>query len=653
MLGLIGDLDYRFFSVSCSQGVGLWNKNLMEPASYLSSIHHSGSARYVTPGIPRLGEPVTIRLRTAVTPHIQQVLLRTAPDGEQRYLPLQPSGSGAAGSCTWWHVQLPITMPVTTYRFFIVTDEGSYWYNAAGLHPFNPPDVNDFKLLASYQAPTWLKDAVFYQIFPDRFADGDPSNNVGEAEYEYAGFKARARRWGEPPLTGSRAAMLEFYGGDLRGIMDHLDYIADLGANALYLNPIFTAYSNHRYDVTDYFSVDPHLGGNQALAELRSALTRRDMHYILDIVPNHCGYMHPWFLAALSDPAAPTAEYFTFHQHPHAYETWLGVPLLPKLNYSSASLRQVMYAGDSSVFRHWLRPPFSADGWRIDVANMLARQGADQLGIEVGRGIRQAVKTENPQAYLMGENFYDATPQLQGDCWDGVMNYAGFALPLRDWLGPVSVYVPGQAELINTGRAISTQALVDSWMAFRAGIPWVVAAQQYNLIGSHDTPRALSLLGGSLPLYRLVVALLFTFPGVPGIYYGDEIGLGGGQGLVSRQCMSWDASTWDLDLHAYFKTLVSLRRTSPALQEGGFQVIYCDDDSLLFQRDALDETVLVAARRGADTRPAGPIPVSHAAIPDGIRFTELFSRQQAIVENGFFPLPALPPGAQVWVARFK
>ncbi len=621
----------------------------MEQPTYLSSIHHSGSSRYVSPNLPHLGEAVAIHLRTAVTPHIQQVLLRTAPDGEQHFGALHPAGRGTAEACQWWTISLPITMPVTSYRFLIITDEGGYWYNAAGLHAFNPTDAEDFKLLADFKAPAWIKQVVFYQIFPDRFADGDPSNNVRDSEYEYAGYKARARGWGEPPTTNGRAAMVEFYGGDLAGIITHLDYIADLGANAIYLNPIFTAYSNHRYDVTDYFSVDPHLGGNPALVDLRQALTEQGMHYILDIVPNHCGILHPWFQAALADPTAPTADYFTFRKHPDDYETWLGVRTLVKLNYRSAALREVMYAGSGAVFRHWLRPPYSADGWRIDVANMLACQGADQLAMDVGRGIRQAVKAENPDTYLMGENFFDATPQLQGDCWDGVMNYAGFSIPLRDWLGPVNIFVPGQTHQISTSSALTTQALVESWTAFRAGIPWVVATQQFNLIGSHDTPRALSLLEGNHDLYRLVVALLFTYPGVPCVYYGDEIGLGVGQGMNSRQCMSWDPSSWDMNLHAYFKALIHLRSTSAALMDGGFQVLYTDENTLVFQRDSDEQTILVAARRGTQARPAGPIPVYHGAIPDGTEFIEQFTRQKAFVQAGNFPLPVLSPGAQVWV----
>ncbi|MFZ2096127.1 MAG: alpha-amylase family glycosyl hydrolase [Anaerolineales bacterium] len=622
----------------------------MENPNSLSSIHHSGSSRYVFPILPRLGDVVTIRLRTSVTAVIQQILLRTCPDGEQLYIPLQPEKSDQSDVCCWWRASLQINNPVTAYRFLIISDNGTHWYNGSGLHAFNPTDAEDFRLLADFQAPDWLKQSVFYQIFPDRFADGDPTNNVKDGEYEYFGYKARARHWGEPPAIGSRAAMVEFYGGDLAGIISHLDYLEDLGVNALYLNPIFTAFSNHRYDVTDYFSVDPHLGGNQALVALRQALTERSMRYILDIVPNHCGIMHPWFQAALKDAAAPTAEYFTFHKHPDDYATWLGVRALVKLNYRSAALREVIYAGQDSVFRHWLRPPFSADGWRIDVANMLARQGADQLGMEVSRGIRQAVKAENPQAYLMGENFFDASHHLQGNSWDGVMNYSGFALSLRDWLNPVRIFVSGQAQWINTGNTITTQALMDGWTAFRAAIPWAIATQQFNLIGSHDTPRALSLLGGNRDMFRLVVVLLFTYPGVPSVYYGDEIGLGD-QDANPRQCMPWDQSTWDLELLSVYKTLIHLRRTSPALVDGGFQVLLVEDDTFVYQRDSDEETILVIARRGSQRRPAGLIPVWHGAIRDGTEFSELFTGQHSRVKAGKLPLPEIPPGGQVWIAR--
>ena len=625
----------------------------MNISSFLDSIHHSGSSRYVHPNQPGLGDEVRIRLRASLEAPIQQVLLRTCPDGEQLYTPMQPENITPAGVCRWWSASIHIGMPLTAYRFMIISDAATYWYNGSGLHAFNPTDAEDFRILADYQAPAWVRKSVFYQLFPDRFADGDPSNNVREGEYEYGGFPARARQWGEPPTTGSQAGMVEFYGGDLPGITNHLDYIADLGANAIYLNPVFTAFSNHRYDVTDYFSVDPHLGGNASLVDLRHALTERGMRYILDIVPNHCGILHPWFQAALADPQATTAEYFTFRKHPDDYETWMGVRTLIKLNYRSAALRNVIYAGQDSVFRHWLKPPFSADGWRIDVANMLARQGASQMGLDVGRGIRQAVKSENPEAYLMGENFFDASNQLQGDCWDGVMNYSGFGIPLASWLYHRDVFVPGQSQPIVPGNRWTTEALINSWAAFRAAIPWEIACQQFNLIGSHDTPRALSLLKGNRHLLRLAVAILFTYPGVPCIYYGDEIGLGEDQGMNSRQCMSWEPSTWDLDLQAWYKTLAHLRRTSQALVDGGFQVLLTDPDTLVFQRDTDDENILVVAYRGEHTRPSEMMPVAQGALSNGMEFEELFTQQRVSVTNGFFPLPALSQGAQVWVGRIN
>lgn len=623
----------------------------MDIPSYLDSIHHSGSSRYVHPNDPHLGGEVTIRLRTGLDAPIQRIILRTCPDGEQLFTPMQPENQARTGACRWWCATIRITMPLTSYRFLIISNEAIYWYNGSGIHSFNPTDAEDFRILADYQAPDWVRSSVFYQIFPDRFADGDPSNNVQDGEYEYAGFHSRARQWGEPPTTRSRAAMVEFYGGDLLGIINRLDYISDLGANALYLNPVFTAFSNHRYDVIDYFSVDPHLGGNAGLVDLRHALTERGMRYLLDIVPNHCGILHPWFQAALADPDAPTAEYFTFRNHPDEYESWLGVRTLIKLNYRSAALRNVMYAGSDSVFRHWLRPPYSADGWRIDVANMLARQGPDQMGLEVGRGIRQAVKNDNPQAYLMGENFFDASNQLLGDCWDGVMNYSGFEIPLGSWLYRMNVCVPGQSQPIVPGKRWTTEALVNSWSAFRAAIPWAIACQQFNLIGSHDTPRLLNLLKGNRLLLRLAVALLFTYPGVPCIYYGDEIGLGADLGMDSRQCMSWDPSTWDLDLRAWYKTLARLRRTSQALMHGGYQVLFIDPDTLVYQRDTDEEIVLVIASRDEQTRPPGLVPVAQGAIPDGVEFEELFTHQRVSVTNGFFPIPAMSQGAQVWVAR--
>ncbi len=356
------------------------------------SVHHDGSPRYVVTRKDSSGTGVTLRLRAGLDAPIEHVFLRTYPDGEQDLAPMRLVSMDAIDR--WWEVEYRLSMPSTNYRFFLITSEGGWWLTAAGMVRHNPTDATDFKILARHHSPSWLQGSVFYQIFPDRFADGDPSNNVRSAEYLRYGKPVVARSWGERP--NPKTGGTEFFGGDLQGIVQHLDYLEELGVSALYLTPIFTAPSNHKYDVADYKQVDPHFGGDAALLALRQVLDERGMRLMLDIVPNHCGVTHPWFLAAQADPTAQTAEFFTFHRRPDDYESWLGVRSLPKLNYRSERLREVMYAGQDSIMRYWLRPPFRADGWRIDVANMLARQGESQLGHKIGRGIRRAVKAESP-----------------------------------------------------------------------------------------------------------------------------------------------------------------------------------------------------------------------------------------------------------------
>ncbi|GAB4450172.1 MAG: maltodextrin glucosidase [Chloroflexi bacterium OHK40] len=609
--------------------------------TWTSSIHHDGSPVYVrATGV--VGERASIRLRTATDAPVEAVYLRSCPDGEQSIIPMAPAG--ADGVCRWWEAAIPLAMLRTGYRFLLRTQDGTLWYNAAGPVAHYPTDANDFKLLAAYHAPAWVRDAVFYQIFPDRFADGDPANNVRDGQYRYGGRPVRARPWGALPTKqdGTR----EFFGGDLQGIADRLDYLADLGVSALYLNPIFLAPSSHKYDVADYERIDPHLGGEAGLAALRAALDERGMRLILDIVPNHCGATHPWFVAAQADPQAPSAEFFTFRQHPHDYESWLGVRSLPKLDYRSERLRELMYAGEDAIMRRWLRPPYRIDGWRIDVANMLGRQGPLDLGHKLGRGIRRAVKAENPEAYLLGEHFFDGTPHLQGGELDATMNYQGFTFPVWQWLGSHTIAAGGPPWA--DPRPMPTAAMAAQWAAFRAAIPWQIATQQFNLLGSHDTPRLRHILGGDVALVRVAIALLFTYPGVPCVYYGDEIGLDGAGDPDCRRTMPWDPVVWDQALRSYVQRLARLRREAPALRWGGFQLLYAAGNTVAFQREAPEERVLVVARRAADE--LATLPVRHAGLPDGARLRDLLSGAEVVVVDGQLPLSALP-GAGALILR--
>ncbi len=600
------------------------------PLHWTAGLHHDGSALYVSNPLPTQDEVVTLRLRAPLGAPIRAVFLRTAPDGEEFLEALRPDRE--EGVCAWWVGELKMTMPSLPYRFKIMSDEGAYWLTAMGVSRADAPDWFDFKLLADFSAPRWLEDAIFYQVFPDRFHNGDPGNDVPAGlSWGRHGFKTQQRDWGEDPLPWASAGSLDYYGGDLAGVMQKLDYLQDLGVNSLFLNPIFTAYSNHRYDIADYHHVDPYLGGDQALIDLRRALDDRQMRLILDVTPNHCGFRNVWFLEAQANRAAPTADFFTFTHHPDEYETWLGHKSLVKLNYRSYRLREAMYRASDSVLRRWLHEPYRIDGWRLDVANMTARQGMTQLAHEVWRELRQVVKHDNPDAYLFGENFFDGTPHLQGDELDATMNYQGFTIPLWRWLRGLET---ASSDRWIDHTPLPAEALAEQWTRFRAAVPWAVARQQFIQLGSHDTPRILTIAGGDKALLKLASTLLLTFPGVPCIYYGDEIGMEGTDDPDNRRCMRWDEATWDTDLRNHYKGLIELRRNAPALRRGGFQMIHAEGGLLAYLRQSPEQRLLVVGWRGPEWLPPTLLPVRHAGIADGARLVDLLKGRAFTVKDG-------------------
>jgi alpha-glucosidase len=597
----------------------------------------------------RIGDGVAVRVRTSAGSGVERVLLRTVPDGEQTFTEMRRVGEGAAW--TWWEASLELREPVVGYRFLVVTAAGIRWLNGTGLHAATPVDAFDFRLLAGYEAPGWLDGAIVYQIFPDRFAPGGGEASAAAIRSQVErvqalGLPGAARAWDEPPSQG-REALFEFYGGDLDGIVSRLGHLQALGVTAIYLNPIFESVSNHGYDCVDYEHVAARLGGDAALARLRAATAERGMRLILDIAPNHLGAHHPWFLAAQADATAPTAEYFAFLDHPHEYESWLGHKSLVKLDYRSAALKEAMYAGPDGAVRRWLREPYAIDGWRVDVANMLGRLGSSQLNGEVARGIRAAAREENPQALLIGENWFDATAQLLGDQWDAAMNYAGFTTPLLDWLTGVKLEGFGSAKAVTAGPS-STEALADTLAQFRAAVPWVIARQQLLLVGSHDTARVATVLGGDPGLLRLAFGMLLTYPGVPCVFYGDEIGLEGGDSLSARRTMPWAGEGWDWQLIAFVRLMTGHRRRLPALVSGGFQLLAVEEDCLAYARETEEDVAVVIANRGPGVRSAGSLDLSDADISDDTEMVDLVSGAMAQVQRSRLDLPEMPPGIAVW-----
>jgi alpha-glucosidase len=612
----------------------------MTSTTHLIGIHHDGSSLYVSNPSPSIGDDVHLTLRVPKSANVQAVALRTTPDGEGHHDQMTLTGEDQLSN--FWGITIKITMPVTHYRFELLLPDGLYHYNGLGISRSNMPDLFDFKLLADFQAPSWVTEAVFYQIFPDRFSNGDPAISPQDGEWSNDNHTVSLKTWDDLPSPFKENGALDFFGGDLIGIQQKLDYLQDLGITALYLTPIFPSKSNHRYNIDDFYNVDPHLGGNQALINLSNAMHERGMKLILDITPNHTSNTGEWFTSAQHDENSPYADFYTFHQRPDDYVAWLGVRTLPKLNYSSQKLRETMYAGDDSIMRHWLREPYQIDGWRLDVYNMTGRQGILQLNKEVGQGIRQAVKAENPDAYLFGEHFFDGTPHLQGDEMDATMNYHGFNIPLWRWLSGFD------HPYHNDNHLLPTEAFDEQLRNFRAPLPWIIARMQFHQLGSHDTHRILNVVNHDKTLVKVGTALLLAYVGVPCIYYGDEIGMEGARDPDNRRPMIWDDERQDHDMRAYHQHLIALRKNTPAFTDGGYQTIHAEGDIWAFMRGAYGQQVLVIGYRGGATE-ALQIPVVAGGLADGTRLKDLISGLEVDVQGGYITLNDVPHANTYWL----
>ena len=443
--------------------------------------------------------------------------------------------------------------------------------------------------------PSWVQDAIFYQIFPDRFArsERNPSANLP--------FES----WDSPPTSHG------FKGGDLYGIVEKLDYLKELGITALYLNPIFASASNHRYHTYDFYNVDPLLGGNDALRLLLDEAHKRKMHVILDGVFNHasrgfwqfhhvleCGDASPYKDWFFFDPerlvgkkhwgAYPSAhEQKLLHQEDSitaiGYRGWWNLPALPKFNTNSPAARAFLF----NVAEHWIK--FGADGWRLDVATDI---DDDSFWQE----FRNRIRKINPEAYIVAEIWHESQRWLQGDQFDAVMNY--------EVTKPCLGFFPGkhldlkvlhqQSNYYGIQQPIDAHEFANridhNLNLYKREITYV----QLNLLDSHDTPRFLSCAGGDKNALRLAWLFLFTFPGAPCIYYGDEIGIDGKHDPDCRKSFPWDEGKWDKNLFEYAKDLIALRTKSPALRRGDFTRLWSTDGTYVFAR-ALDGQSFIVA----------------------------------------------------------
>ncbi|WP_411675123.1 glycoside hydrolase family 13 protein [Cohnella faecalis] len=399
---------------------------------------------------------------------------------------------------------------------------------------------------------------MFYQIFPERFANGDPTNDPEGTE-----------QWGGKP------GLNNFFGGDLQGIIDHLEHLTSLGINAIYLNPVFEGTTNHKYDTKDYFKVDPHFGTNDKLKELVKACHERGIRVLLDAVFNHSGHTFEPFVDVMEKGASSAyADWFYVREWPltvkdgvPTYDTFGFEPIMPKLNTANTEVKEYLL----KVAKYWIEE-VGVDGWRLDVAN--------EVDHAFWREFRKTVKGVNPDAYILGEIMHEAVPWLLGDQFDAVMNYP-FTKACLDFFAHDRI---GANQLANRLAGQLTS------------YPSQVNEVAFNLLGSHDTARLLTLCEGRTERLKLATLFQFTFPGAPCIYYGDEIGMDGGHDPDCRKCMEWDPQKQNGDLLQFFKQTISLRHQYPALQDGALTFLQdqANDQNLIYERrDAQDRFVIL------------------------------------------------------------
>ncbi|MHB9144870.1 MAG: alpha-amylase family glycosyl hydrolase [Symbiobacteriia bacterium] len=586
--------------------------------------HDSRNSLYRSPfGAVPAGTPVTLRIQAAAN-DLTGAEVRLWDDGTRTasLIPMQVSGHSADGRYDYWSATVSgLSHPGLFYYHFVLQDgtRSTYYYAGSGQHgglgaPSNAVIGSDYQITVydpAYTTPKWLQNAVIYQIFPDRFNNGDKSNDPQPTEPDVYGNPIVLHNWSDLPSQPPMGS--DFFGGDLQGVLDKLDYLESLGVQVIYFNPIFQAPSNHKYDTTDYMKVDPHFGDQALFTKLTQAAARRGIHVVLDGVFNHTGSDSAYFdkysrypsVGAFESQSSPYIGWYDFSQWPNRYNAWWGFDTLPKLIYMrdgqwNQSLNDFIYEGKDSVARHWLQA--GAAGWRLDVPNEVANP--------VWPRFRQAVKATRPDAAIIGEIWDNASQYLLGNEFDSVMNYR-----FRDAVW--NFFGNGSAD---------AQGFDDALAAIREDYPAQAWESLMNLVDSHDTARISNVVGGNKDKLKLVALFQMTYPGAPTIYYGDEAGVTGGPDPDSRRTYPWGGE--DQTLLAFYRGLTHLRQSSPALRDGSLQTLLVDSKNGIygFGRKTDKQAAVVLLNNGAT---AAPVTVSvQGLIPDGTVVWDGLNRKQ-------------------------
>lgn len=624
-----------------------------------------GTGGYVIPPEPKCNQTVTLRFRTAKD-DVQRVRLITGVGGYEM------EKAETKGEFDYYTIDWKLNEEAFSYCFEIWDGETVCYYNQCGTAG-EIVEFYNFVIVPGFSTPDWAKGAVMYQIYTDRFYNGDPSNDVETNEYYYiGGYSSRVKDWGKYPAT---MGVREFYGGDLRGVMEKLDYLQDLGVEVLYFNPLFVSPSNHKYDIQDYDYIDPHYGvivadggevlpegetdnakatkyqkrttdirnleaSNQLFIEFVEELHRRGMKIILDGVFNHCGSFNKWMdreriyedqegyePGAFVSPDSPFRSYFRFFREnaedwPYNvhYDGWWGHDTLPKLNYEdSVKLENyILYIG-----RKWVSPPYNVDGWRLDVAADLGR--SNDYNHEFWKKFRIAVKDANPNAIILAEHYGDPGSWLQGDEWDTVMNYDAFMEPFTWFLTGMEKHSDEmRMELLGNG-----DNLVGAITHHMSNMLTPSLQTAMNELSNHDHSRFLTrtnhmvgrveTLGSKAAeeyvnpaVMREAVAIQMTWVGAPTIYYGDEAGVCGFTDPDNRRTYPWGKE--DQELLGFHKEMIRIHKEHPALRTGSLNILAWKENIFSFARFNQEEQIVVIINNRSELAEV-TVPVWRAEVP--------------------------------------
>lgn len=630
---------------------------------WLKSVYSDGSKWFVSNPLPKKGEKITIALQVSEDSPVKAVVLRTKLNGVERLFKMNKItnknilATNTANGLSRYETSIQVFEKELRYQFYLTTEDCIYYYTENGITTYIPNEAYDFRILTDYQQPTWVKNAVFYQIFPERFCNGNPDNDVKDNEYVFDGYPVKkVKDWNSVPEEYEKAHCLDFYGGDLEGITQKIPYLKKLGITAIYLNPIFYGATVHKYDCLDYFHVDPHFGGDEAFEELCKELHKNDIKIILDVSINHTGIACKWFnrdgtffpksQGAFNNPNSEEREFYFFGKD-NSYKSWFNVTTLPTLNYTSEKLRNRLYRDSDSLVKKWLKPPYSTDGWRFDVADTMARNDELQLHHEVWPEIRKSIKEENSQAYILAEDWSDCTDFLNGDEWDSPMNYIGSSRPIRQFFGETDILNTRLPELNNVKYKMTAKDFSGRISSILNRLPFAIRQVQFNLLGSHDLPRMHNNPKISKDAYKGAVIMMFTLPGSANIYYGDEAEIDGTSPAMEgcRYPMPWDKDIESTDAYKMYSTLTKIKTTSPAFADGGFKFLWDEDYVVAFARfTPKDLFITVASSDTEDREIKLPIYIFGKDFSKNIPKTDVFGNKlETSVDSGFLKVK-IPAG---------